>query len=423
MPDLVPRNLLGFGRDALSAFPVAVVQGARQVGKSTFAGMLLAGRPAREFTLDDSQTADAARNDPQGFIEQFPGHTVLIDELQRQPELLLAIKASVDRDRRPGRFILTGSSDLLRLDRTPDSLAGRAVTLRLHGFSQGELTGTTDDFVTTFLDGWSPAGASTIWTRDGYADAVAVGGYPELRRIPPRIRRSWIDSYLERIIQRDVQDVLAMTRPERLRSVLTPIASNQAGELVKARLATHAGLPATSITSYLDVLQTMYLIELVPPWTPNLTRREIGRAKAIVADSAMATRLAGLTSGQLAALTGADHLGGLLEGFVVSELLKQQTWSATDYRLFHYRDRNGLEVDIVLELEDGSIIGIEVKSSRTVKGEHFSGLRALQDKVGARFRGGFVVAMATSGLQHGPGLWGIPIDSLWTAGSQQPRPE
>lgn len=419
--ELIPRHLLGFARDALETFPVVVVQGARQVGKSTFAGVLASARSARELTLDDRATADAAHNDPQAFVDQFPGQTLVIDEVQREPELLLAIKAAVDRDRTPGRFVLTGSSDLLRLERTPDSLAGRAVTLRLRGLSQGEIAGGPDDFVARLVAGDDLSSTTTTWQRRDYAQALAAGGYPEMLRLSGRLRRAWLDSYLERIIQRDARDVLATTQPERLRSLLRLVGANQAGELVKARLAAQAHIPASSITSYLDVLSTLFLVDLLPPWTPNLTRREIGRPKAMVADPALAMRLTGLTGEQLTELTGADHLGGLLEGFVVSELLKQQTWSDVDYGLFHYRDRNGLEVDVTIELGDGSIYGLEVKASQTIKSDHFTGLKVLQERAGRRFRGGIVLGTTQHPVQHGPGLWGLPISALWGGGVPKPH--
>lgn len=402
----------------MAVFPVVVVQGARQVGKSTFAGMVAADAQARTLTLDDRATADAARNDPQAFVEQFPGNTLVIDEVQRAPELVLAIKTAVDRDRTPGRFLLTGSSDLLRLERTPDSLAGRAVTLRLRGLSQGELSGAPDDFVTS-IKTLDPASFQTGWTRDDYAQALGRGGYPEVQRLSDRMRRTWLDSYIDRIIQRDVQDVRTTYQPERLRSLLRLVAANQSGELVKARLAAQAQIPASSITSYLDVLATVFLLDVLPPWTPNLTRREIGRPKSLVCDSALALRLAGLSSGQLAALSGADHLGGLLEGMAVQELLKQQSWSESDYRLYHYRDRNGLEVDVVVELADGSIYGLEIKASQTIKGEHFKGLKGLQERAGSRFRGGFVLGTTRVGSQHGSALWSMPLAALWGARQQR----
>ncbi|WP_109505320.1 ATP-binding protein [Nocardioides speluncae] len=411
--DLIPRHLHKVATEVLDAFPIVVVEGARQVGKSTFAQMLIDGRRSRSVTLDDPRTETATHTDPTSFAEQFHDGTLLIDEIQRVPRLILPLKASVDRDRRPGRFLLTGSSDLLRLERTPDSLAGRAVTLKLHGLSQGELTGTSDDFVSR-LDALrlAPDFAST-WGRADYVAALRQGGYPELRDQAGRPRTMWIDSYLDRIVQRDASLILDTPQPGRLLSVLRLLAANQSGELVKARVARDAGIPATSVTAYLDALHTLFLVSSLPPWTPNLTRREAGRHKTIVNDPALAMRLADVSDDVLVSLTGSDHLGPLLEGLVVAELIKQRGWSDTDFRLSHYRTRAGVEVDIIIELSDGRLYGIEVKASGTYRSDDFRGLRTLRDHAGDRFLGGVVLNTSDSGYQYAQKLWGMPISALW----------
>lgn len=376
--------------------------------------MILGERPSRLLTLDDEQTLASARADPQAFVEQHPHETMVIDEVQREPQLILAIKATIDRDRRPGRFVLTGSSDLMRLERTPDSLAGRATTLHLQGLSRGERLGRVDDIVALLRDIASrPVEFTTKWRRSDYVAALACGGYPEVHGLEGRLRNTWLDSYLSRIIQRGARDVYRATQPARLQSVMRLIAAQQSGELVKARIAEHASLAASTVTTYLDVLETLFLVSLLPPWTPNLTRREIGRPKAIVSDSALAMRLDRVTEEQLLPLIGSDHLGGLLEGFVVAELLKQSGWSDEDYRLYHYRDRNGLEVDVVIELGDGTVVGLEVKAAKTFKSEHFAGLASLADKLGDRFRGGYVLNTSNTGYQYATRLWGLPISALW----------
>lgn len=392
-------------------FPAVVIGGARQVGKSTLAQQIAAGRSATVVTLDDRRTRDAAVADEVAFVEQSPEGLLVIDEIQREPELMLAIKASIDRDRRPGRFLLTGSADLLALKGRTDSLAGRAATLRLRGMSQGELAGQPEDFVAWLL-GNSPQQFATTWTRAGYAAAIARGGYPDAQSLSPRIRNHWLDSYLDRVLERDATVLPSGGQSRRLRSVLSLLAANQAGELVKARIARDAEIPNNTITAYLDVLRSVYLIDELPPWTRNLTKREIGRPKAFVSDSALALRLSRTTEQQLQPLTS-EAMGGAFEAFVASELLKQQSWSEYDYQLFHFRDRDGLEVDLVLELEDGGVIAIEVKSSSTYRSEHFAGLRSLKDKLGERFIAGVVVGMADTGYQYADRLYGLPAAALW----------
>lgn len=410
---LLRRHLLQVGRDALGTFPVVVIQGARQVGKSTLAAMLTHDTDARQVTLDDVATRGAAADDPAGFVDQWPSGTLVIDEMQLQPELLRSIKASVDRNRVPGRFLLTGSANLLRVKGKTDSLAGRAVSLPLRGLSQGEIAGRPDDFVARVLD--VPDQLDQVrsrWRRSDYVRAFAVGGFPEAQRVEGKMRSLLLDGYLERILERDAPSLPGGRQAARIRKVAALLAGNQAGELVKARISDQAGIPQNSITTYLDALESTYLVDVLRPWTPNLTRREIGRPKAFVTDSALALRLTRTSSRQLESLTS-TQVGGIAEGFVAGEMLKQQSWSEVEFEVFHFRDRAGVEVDLVLEVDDSRVLAIEVKSSATYKPEHFSGLKFLRDKLGDRFAGGFVLGMAESSLRFSDRLWGLPISALW----------
>ncbi|MFZ1911954.1 MAG: ATP-binding protein [Propionicimonas sp.] len=412
MTDLLPRRTVAVGKELLAAFPAVVIQGARQVGKSTLAEQLAGEHAGLVVSLDDRATRAAAVADEKAFIEQCPDGLLVIDEVQREPELMLTIKASIDRDRRPGRFLLTGSANLLSVKGQSDSLAGRAATLELRGFSQGELVGDPEDFATAARTKPPPTSFSTDWTRSRYAAALAGGGYPDLRGTTARLRHAWVDSYLERVLSRDAAELPSGRDAGRLRSVLSLVAANQAGELVKSRIADHAEVSRGTVTAYLDVLRSVYLVDQVPPWTPNLTNREVGRTKAFVSDSALALRLNRLTEQQLLPLSF-DGIGGLFEAFVATELLKQRAWSEQDYQLFHFRDRNGAEVDLVMEFDDGRVLGIEVKASSTYRAEQFVGLRVLRDNLGDRFLGGFVVGMADAGYQYAERLYGLPASALW----------
>lgn len=413
MDDLLPRRTVSVGKDLLGAFPAVTIQGARQVGKSTLARQLVAGRESVVVTLDDRATRAAAVADEVAFVNQCPGGTLVVDEVQREPELLLAIKASIDADRRPGRFLLTGSADLLSVKGHTDSLAGRAATLHLRGFSQGELAGHPEDFATTLLDHDAHAPAfRTEWMRGSYASALARGGFPDVRSLHSRLRNAWLDGYLERVLARDATQLPSGGQAGRLRSVLALMAANQGGELVKARLAGDAEIPKNTVTAYLDVLRAVYLIDQLPPWTPNLTKREVGRSKAFVSDSALAMRLTRQTEQQLIPLTN-ETMGGMLEAFVAGELLKQQGWSEQDYQLFHFRDRDGVEVDLIIELGDGRVVGIEVKASSSYRAEQFAGLRFLRSKLGSRFLAGIVLGMSTTGYRYADQMYGLPVSALW----------
>ncbi|MFT4188047.1 MAG: ATP-binding protein [Aeromicrobium sp.] len=414
--NLLPRHLLPLGLEALDAFPTVVVQGARQTGKSTFARMLVNDRIHHHFSLDDETTRTSALADSHAFVRQFPNDTLVIDEIQRCPELLLAVKSAVDEDRRPGRFLLTGSSDLLRLSRTPDSLAGRAVTLHLQGFSQGELSGQPDDFAAWLRElPASPHAFITSWARSDYIEALARGGYPELGTLTPRMRTLWIDGYIDRLLNRDIADVSRGLSADRLSAVLRLIAANQSGELVQARIANELGMPKSSVRSYLSALDTLYLTTDLRPWSANLTRREVGRHKVSVTDSALALRLNRTAPARLADLSETPLLGVYLESFAATELTKQQTWTSQEFDLYHFRDRNGLEVDLVMEFADNSVFLLEVKATQTYRKEHFSAIRSLAERLGDRFLGGAVLGLDARSHQIADRMWAFPLSVLWEA--------
>jgi len=414
MNELIPRHQFSWGTELLDTFPVVVIQGARQVGKSTFASQLMRGRQHVTANFDRADDRENASADPHSFVELAERGTLVIDEVQRASEVLLAIKASVDRDRRPGRFLLTGSSDLLRLSRTPDSLAGRAVTLELHGFSRGELSGTKEDFARRVRNReFTAFEEPSPWKRADYIEMLTRGGFPEAQHLEGRLRNAWFDSYLTRILKRDIGDVSRGLSSGRLDAVLRLISANQGGELVQARLADALAMPKSSIASYLSALQTIYLTHSLPPWRANLTKREIGRHKVSVSDSGLAMRLAALRTSALESLSQSSLVGMHLEAFVTSELVKQSGWSTEEFRLFHFRDRNGLEVDIVIEYDDGSVYLIEVKASATYRSEHARGIRALAERLGDRFIGGAVLGFGTQPVFMGDRIWGLPIGAIW----------
>lgn len=412
--DVLARHAEPSAREALAYAPVLIIEGARQVGKSTFARLLAPA--ATTLSLDVPAVRDAATADPMGFVTQASDGPLVIDEVQHAPELLLAVKATVDADRRPGRFILTGSASLLRVRGLSDSLAGRARRLTLHGLSQGEVAQRHDDVVTALLDP-GRRGALAQFTsgvaREGYVEASLAGAYPEPRTFPTRVRNAWFDDYITAVIGRDLSDLRRSVQPDRARSLLRILATRQGEELVKGRVASDAGIPASTAEGYLDLLRDVHLYEPIPPWTPNLTKRETGRPKVLVNDSGLAARLAGVTAAQLDGLLHPEAFGHLIEGFVAGELRRQQGWSDVDFRLFHFRDRNGLEVDLIAELDDGRVIAFEVKAASSYQGSQFTGLRALQERLGDRMVAGIVLTTSNEGYRYAPGLWGLPISALW----------
>lgn len=411
----VDRRAEMTARTILEDTPILTIQGARQVGKSTLAQRLADDCGGVVVTLDDDLMRGAAQSDPVGFVDQHPSGLLVIDEIQRVPDLVLALKVTVDRDRRPGRFAVTGSADLLRVPGAGDSLAGRAETVHLRGLSVGERLGTPDDLASRLATGdlWRNfSNFTTSCTRGDLVDHILAGGFPALRDRSVRRRAGWLDDYTARLLRRDATDLVS-TDPARLVRLLDALAADQAGELVKARYSRTVGTSEATVSRHLELLETLFLIDMIPAWSRNLTSRVASRPKSIVSDSALAAHRSRSSHDLLASPTGFDRLGGLLEGFVTGELLKQRSWSIEPFELHHFRDRDGLEVDLVLEFEDGSVAAIEVKAATGLGAKHFAGLRSFADKLGRDFRGGVVLHTGTKAARFTDDLIGLPVSALW----------
>lgn len=413
---MLPRFAQELVEQTLADTPITVLQGARQVGKSTLARQVLASRDAQLLSLDATAVYEAARSDPDGFVRQSSGF-LGIDEVQRAPELVRAMKDAVEQDRRPGRFLITGSANLLDLPGTQESLAGRAETVVLYGLSRGELAGRREDFVDRLMAGDHAelAARPATLTRPDYLDILCTGSYPEPMQRTGRRRNAWFDNYLQRIVSRDARDVSSLAHLDRLPTLVRLLAANNAGELVKARLAAGAAIPETSLPGYLDLLETLYLIHQIPAWGNNLTGRVTGRAKVALLDTGLAARLNNVTPAAMSPGVASDVAGDLFEAFVAGEMRRQLAWSAVDASLFHFRDRDGREVDLILEDADRNVAGIEVKASSTVRSEDFRGLTFLRDKLGSRLTSGVVLYTGANALPFGDRLWALPLSALWSS--------
>ena len=401
--------------ETLSDTPITVLQGARQVGKGTLVHEVLAGREATFLSLDAAPTYNAAKADPDGFVRQTTG-LLGIDEVQRVPELVRAMKDAVEEDRRPGRFLITGSANLLDLPGTQESLAGRAETVVLYGLSRGEIEGRREDFVDRLMAGDAKAlqRRRTTLTRENYVAMICAGSYPEPLGRSGRRRNAWFDNYLQRIVSRDARDVSRLSHLDLLPTLIRLLAANNAGELVKARVARDAGIPETSLHSYVDLLETLYLIHQIPAWGNNLTRRATGRPKVSLLDTGLAARLNNVTPAAMQPGVVSNAAGGLFEAFVAGELRRQLVWSDTDASLAHFRDTDGLEVDLVLEDSGRRVAGVEVKSARTITKKEFRGLEFLRDKLGDRFTLGVLLYTGPEVLPFGDRLWALPVAALWS---------
>ena len=393
---------------ALDDTPVVLLHGARQTGKTTLARHLAESHPARYITLDDAVILAAARQDPAGFLAGIDGPVVL-DEIQRAPDLLLAIKAEVDRHRRPGRFLLTGSANILLLPKLSESLAGRMEILTLRPFSQGEIAGRGETFIATLFAASLPLNDATA---HNLACRVMRGGYPPaVERVDPDRRRAWFGSYITTILERDVRDLAHIEALTSLPRMLGLIAGRAAGLVNFAELSRSLAIPQTTLKRYFALLEATFLVQLLPAWSNNLGKRLIKAPKLFLNDTGLAAYLLGVSEDRL------EHegplRGALLENFVAAELAKQASWSSQHPHLFHFRTAAGQEVDFVLENASGAIAGIEVKASATVTAHDFAGLRALAEIAGPRFHRGVVLHTGDAAVPFGSNLCALPVSALW----------
>jgi len=414
-PGLVPRHLEPLVVEALADTRVVAIVGARQSGKTTLARQVAGRLPTSHFvSLDEVDQRRAAEADPRGFVEDRGG-LLVIDEVQRVPELMLAIKATVDRDPRPGRFLLTGSAHFLAVRKIVDMLAGRLEMLELGPLSQGEIEARREGFVGAVLAGDLGVGFRAEPGKLQYLRRACAGGFPEALQRPEGVRRqAWFPSYLEPVATREVPEVVPIDRVEELPRLMRPLAARHTSMLNAAGLARDAEMPERTVRRYLNVLEAVFLIRRIPSWATNLTKRQVRQRKVLVTDSGLAAYLRGATPSML--MDPELSAGGdvaMLEGFVVGELLRQVTWSAERPEVFHFRDRNGAEVDAVLEANDGRIVGVEVKAAGLVDGSDFRNLRLLRDRLGRRFRAGIVFHTGEYGLSFGDRLVALPTAALW----------
>lgn len=400
--------------ESLTDTRVVVVQGARQVGKTTLVSQVVDHLGGRLVTFDDQVTRTGATVDPVAFLEQSGDGLLAIDEVQRVPELVLALKLVVDRDRRPGRFLITGSANLLRLPALQDSLAGRAESVDLHGLSQGELAGHREGFVDRLLAGDTFSGHSSGLSRADYLELACAGGYPEALSRAGRRRSSWWDNYVRRIVERDAPDVSGLQRLAELPTLLRLLAARNATELNMASLANDSEIPVRTLAPYVELLETLFLVHRIPAWSSNLSKRVVSRPRIALLDTGLAARLNNVTAAGATTDVNATVAGQLLEGFVAAELRRQLSWAEEDARLHHYRDHRGAEVDLLLQTGDGRVAGIEVKATSSVSGRDIRWLTQLRDALGPQFVAGVVLHTGRTTAPFGDRIAAVPMDALWT---------
>lgn len=394
--------------EALADTPVVLIVGPRRAGKTTLVRKM--GETGWTYsTLDDQTVLEAAQSDPAGFIRGLD--RAIIDEIQRAPNLLLAIKKTVDEDYRPGRFLLTGSANLLTLPRVSDSLAGRMETIRMLPLARAEIENRAPTFLERLFEGSLSSQRDAI-VGDDLVQLALRGGFPEaIGRDSERRRQDWARSYLTSILTRDLRDIAEVEKLTELPKFVRLLAEHS-GQLVNySQLASGIKVNHRTGQRYVGLLEQVFLTATLPPWFTNALKRIVKTPKLHFLDSGLLAAARGLTFDRIKADRGA--FGALLESFVFSEVLKLMT--ASDLRLtpHHFRDRDMREVDIVLERDDGMIAAIEVKASATVKASDFSGLRALAEACGDRFAFGAVLYDSTDVVPFGDRLAAAPLSCLW----------
>lgn len=408
------RNLTSRILAALTDTPAVFLRGARQTGKTTLVKSLGAAGRRTYISLDTATALSAALDDPTGFLRGLP-KPVTIDEVQRAPALLLAIKEDIDQDRQPGRYLLTGSANILTLSGVADSLAGRMEVLTLYPFSQGETTGVQDDLIArVFAPNFpSPAAEPWPWPRDRLLQAMTIGGYPEVRTRPKIERRAaWFESYLTTLIERDVRDIAHLQERSGLIRLLRLMAARSGNLINASELGRASGLATTTLNRYLAVLEALFLVWFLPAWSANLGKRLVKSPKIHLVDSGFAAYLCGADEAGLAAEPGLA--GRLWESFVASEIRRQATWSGQQAELYHYRAHSGEEVDLVLEDRSGRVAAVEVKFSETLNPRDAKGLIHLREALGKKFVRGAVLYLGPQTVPLAENILALPAGYLFS---------
>ncbi|MEX2447954.1 MAG: ATP-binding protein [Solirubrobacterales bacterium] len=409
---LVSRHVHPIVLEALSASRAVALLGARQVGKSTLAlEIARSAHPAEYISLDDPAAAQAARSEPVEMIANLRGPAV-IDEIQRAPDLLLAIKQKLDRDDSRGQFLLTGSADLLTLPTIADALPGRVQYLRLWPFSQAELSGVSSSFVDAAFAGRLPQVADSPVGRRAIAPILLKGGYPEAQGLTPRGLGRFFESYVESLLGRDLDDVAEVREPANVSNVLQMIGARSGAILSINGLAVDLGISRPTVERYVEILERLFIVRRIRAWHRNLGAKLVKSPKAYVVDSGLLAQLIGADEDRIA--DDGAVAGAMLESFVAMELIRLAELSDRPPSIHHFRDRRQREVDVVLERRSGEIVGIEVKAGASLDAGDFAGLRLLRDSLGERFKAGAVLYTGAQTLPFGDRLAAVPVSALWS---------
>jgi uncharacterized protein len=395
---------------ALQHARVTLISGARQVGKTTLAVEIANEGPMQIVTLDDTPTRQAALEDPAGFLAGL-ATPVLIDEIQRAPDLLLEIKKTVDRDTRPGRFLLTGSANVLSSRRVLDALTGRVDRVRMWPLSQTEILNGKLNVVDELLAGRAPQVSGATVGHGAFSPQIVSGGYPEaIARPAGRLRERWFANYIATTLERDLGEIASTRRAEDMGRLLTLVASQSANLLSYRAVGERLQMHHDTVQAYVTLLEQMYIVQRLPAWRPGIGARESARPKVYICDAAMLAHLLGANRERV---ENDDQVTGkACETLVTVELLKQASWADTAVSIFHYQ-RAHADIDLILESRAGEIAAIEVKARATLRPQDWKWLAALRDARSERFKAGIVVYSGEQTIPLGDRLWAVPYSGLW----------
>lgn len=398
--------------EALTDTRIVLVMGARQVGKSTLTEEIATvDHPAQTLTLDDKTTRDSANNDPTGFVAGLQG-PVLIDEVQRSPDLLLAIKESVDKDKAPGRFLLTGSANILTAPKIYEALAGRIEIINLSPLAQSEIERSGDNLVDLLFAASPPRILDATIGREAFIDRAIRGGYPEARLREQRRRDRWFQGYLTSVIEKDLREISDAHKLDQIPALLRIIAA-QAANLYKAdNISQRVALDKKTVQAYTRLLETVFLVRRIKAWVPNIGGRGIHTPKIFITDSGLLAYLLGADAKRAA--EDDQITGKLFENFVVMEVARLVEWAQTAVTQYHYRTRDNEEIDIVLESRSGDLACIECKTAATIDPKDYRPMEKLRDQRGRRFIAGFVIYTGGDTKPLTDRIWAVPVSALWS---------
>ncbi len=395
---------------AISRSRVILLNGARQVGKTTLSLDLVKDKNYTYYTFDDEITYLTAMSDITSFVENLK-KPAIIDEVQRVPELFLAIKKDVDMNPIPGRYILTGSANPLLIPRLGDSLAGRMEVVDLMPFSQGEIDGKQEYFIDAFLKKWKLHSISRVLPKKDLYLRILRGGYPAAQGIDDDAHEAWMRNYLNLLLSRDIKDLAQIEKLAELPNLLRILAARVSSLVNVADVSRDCKLVAKTLHRYMVLLETIFLINMQQPWSTNIAQRFVKAPKMYMVDSGLLAYLLDINLEK--ALTNSTLMGKIVENFVVGELRKQATWNKTIIQMYHCRTTGGEEVDIILEDRSGNIVAIEVKASESVGLDDFKGIKFLQDKMKDKFVMGIVLYAGTQQIGLADNIYALPINVLW----------